>query len=481
MRIEALPANSAVDAGAHAIGAHAIGAHAIGVAQPGTHARPAAPPHRALPVTGGPVSSPPPALPLTHFAFALAWLTVASVMLPWVAPALARGEVFQPAALALVHVLTLGVVGSAIAGALQQFVPGALGVPLRSIRVGWWGLWMFEAGVVVLVLGMGTWHGALQGLGWTLVLGGVGCVSTNVLRARRRSVHGKQVGLFITVGHSALGAGMGLAAARIGETLGWWHLDRLHLLAAHALLGAAGFGTLTAMGVGSRMIPTFLGAPGDGRRWLDAIVRLIGTGLAVFTLGALTQWWWATHFGGAMLAAGGATCVALAVAWLRRKTRDTDETALHVLSAFTALAVATGMGVWLLLDARIQLAHWAALLAALILGWLVTLTVGVQSKIASHLGIPLWRRMFGVEHAPTPVELRAAEAITLSVVLLTAGWMSLVVSLLAGSGTAARASSVVWGLGAVVAATAPAFTLTRVWMRAERGRASAGRELPRQS
>lgn len=427
---------------------------------------------RVLPTTGGAASSPPPALPLSHFAFALLWLAVAAVMLPWVAPHLASGDTFNPAVIALVHVLVLGTVGSASGGALQQFVPGALGVPLRSVRVGWIGLWLHQAGVFVLVLGMTAWRGWWQGAGWLLVFGGVGCVSVNVLRARRRSVHGKQVGLFITVGHSALGLGMAIGAARIGETLGWWHLDRMSLLAAHALLGAAGFGTLTAMGVGSRMIPTFLGATGDDRRWLDALLALITAGLAVFTVGALAGWRWATHAGGALLALGGATCVALALRWFRRRTRPMDETAWHVAIAFIALAGAVLLGARLLVGDALVLTRWAALLVTVIVGWLVTLTVGVQSKIASHLGIPLYRRLLGEEFAPTPPELRAVPAILLSLALLATGWMSLVVALLLGSADAARISGTVWGLGALLAAGAPAWTIARAWRRARIARAA---------
>lgn len=398
-------------------------------------------------------------------------------MLPWVAPSLARGDVFAPAVIGLVHVLVLGTVGSAIAGALQQFVPGALGVPLRSVRVGWVGLWLHQSGVLLLVTGMAAWRGWMQGIGWLLVFGGVACVSVNVLRARRRSVHGKQVGLFITVGHSALGLGMAIGAARIGETLGWWHLDRMSLLAAHALLGAAGFGTLTAMGVGSRMIPTFLGAIGDDRRWLDTLLALITAGLVVFTVGALAGWTWATHAGGALLVLGGVMCAAIGVRWFRRRKRPMDETAWHVAMAFLALCVAVMLGARLLVGDPLVLTRWAALLVVLIVGWLVTLTVGVQSKIASHLGIPLYRRLLGDQFAPTPPELRAVRAILLSLGLLTTGWISLTVALLLGSANGARVGGAVWGLGALIAAGAPAWTIARAWRRARASRAALHTQL----
>ena len=177
-------------------------------------ARPAGERPRPLPVAGAAAPLPPAALPLSHFACSLAWLAVAAIGLPWVAPRVAQGQVFDPAVLALVHTLVLGVVATAISGALLQFVPGGLGVPLKSVRVGWVGLWLHQAGVIVLVSGLATWRGWAQALGWTLVLGAVGAVSWNVLRARRHSVHGRQVGLFISVAHSALGVAMGIGAAR---------------------------------------------------------------------------------------------------------------------------------------------------------------------------------------------------------------------------------------------------------------------------
>lgn len=120
---------------------------------------------RSLPVAGGAASAPPFRLPAIHFAATLVWLFVAAVLLVRLAPALASGHTFDPPVFALVHVLMLGVVGSSIFGTLQQFVPGGLGVPLRSVRLGYWGFGLLQAGIVLLVGGFWLWRGAAQGLG----------------------------------------------------------------------------------------------------------------------------------------------------------------------------------------------------------------------------------------------------------------------------------------------------------------------------
>ena len=138
-----------------------------------------------LPTAGGAATAPPFALPVAHFAAALAWLVVAAVLMPSVAPRLARGAVFDPTVLALVHVFTLGVVATAIFGTLQQFIPVGLGVPLRSARLGWIGLWALQLGVVLLVCGFWWWRGVAQALGWVCVFIALGAVGIRMGTLRR--------------------------------------------------------------------------------------------------------------------------------------------------------------------------------------------------------------------------------------------------------------------------------------------------------
>ena len=402
-------------------------------------------------MAGGPVTAPPFALPAMHFAATLVWLVVAAVMLVALAPRLATGQTFDPPVFALVHVLMLGVVGSAIFGTLQQFVPGGLGVPLRSARLGYWGFGLLQAGVILLIGGFWWWRAAAQGLGWLLIFAAVGAVSRNVLRARRHSVNGKFVGLYISVAHSALGAGMAIAFARIGETMGWWQVDRMALLSAHALFGAVGFGTLSAVGVGSRMLPTFLMGPGDDTRWLHWHLGITTAGLTVYGLAAVLTSGIGMRVGSVLLLVAGALTVALALRWFRRRRRPLDAALQHVASAFLALAVSVLVGTWLLLGNAYAFHQWAALLVALVLGWLTTLVVGVMAKILPHLAyINLARDLPGFTALGSPNRLLREDWQQASVLLLGGGWGLLVFALVFGAPLVATGASIVWAAGVCV-------------------------------
>lgn len=407
-------------------------------------------PRAALPTAGGAAPAPPFALPVAHFAASLGWLVVAAVLLPSVAPALARGAVFDAPVLAAVHVLTLGVVATAIFGTLQQFIPVGLGVPLRSVRLGWIGLILLQMGVMLLVVGLWWWHGAAQAIGWVCVLGAVGAVSRNVLRAHRVAVHGRLVGRYVLVAHSALGSGMFIAAARIGETLGWWHVDRMALLAAHALLGTVGFGTLSAIGVGSRMLPTFLQAPGDDTALLQRVLTMTSLALTTFVIGALFTNGIVMRIGAALLIASGLLVLTLAWRWFARRARALDAGLWHLVSAFSALAVAVVIGAWLTVGAAYAFERWAALMGALIVGWLVTLLVGVLARILPRMTVAwLSARSVGATPIAPPHTLLPPSGQWWSLVLMTIGWSALLAALLARHALGAQVAALVWSVGAL--------------------------------
>ncbi len=410
----------------------------------------AGPRRRELPQV--PLAAPPPfRLPAEHFAAALVWLVVAASLLPWLAPRLAEGQVLDPAVLALVHITVLGVLTSAIFGALLQFVPGGLEVPLKSVRLGHAGFWLLQAGTVALVAGFWWWRGWLQFGGWILIFGAVGAVSVNVLPARRRSIHGKLVGLYLSVAHSALGAGMAIALARIGETLGWWRFDRLGAIAAHLALGVIGFGTLTAVGVGSRMVPTFLQAHGDDRRRLHLILILATAGLIVFPAGALGGWSGVTRAGAALLGASILAILELGWRWFTRGNRVLDPSLRHVAMAFVGLAATLAWGVALAVTDPYDLPRWGAMVAAALFGWLVLLVLGVMAKIVSHLSYQhLFRTMPGFARVGNPNRLLRADWMLASWGLLSVGSLTLPVALDQGSGPGAAGAAAIWSAGVVV-------------------------------
>lgn len=399
-------------------------------------------------MAGGPVAAPPFALPAVHFAAALLWLLVSAGLLVWLAPRLAMGRVFDPPVFALVHALMLGVVGSAIFGTVQQFVPSALGVPLRSVRLGLASFALLQFGVTVLVLGFLGWRGWAQALGWLAILAAVGGVSRNVLRARRHSVNGALVGLYLTAAHSALGFGMAVAFARVGETLGWWQVDRVALLSAHALLGAVGFGLLSVIGVGSRMLPTFLMGPGDDTRWLHWQLGLTVLALLVYVTGAVLTAGWVMRSGAWLLIAAAVPTLMLPWRWFARRRRPLDGALWQVASSMLALAAATAVGLWLLLGDPYRFSRWAALLVALVAGGLAVLVVGVMAKILPHLSyINLARHMPGFAALGSPNVLLRDDWQRISAVCLGAGWSLLVVALLAEHASGARAAAALWALG----------------------------------
>ncbi|MBL0940675.1 MAG: hypothetical protein IBJ03_17410 [Gemmatimonadaceae bacterium] len=422
------------------------------MADNGSHTLPARSVGRTLPTAGESVAAPPFLLPALHFFAALGWLTVAALLVVALAPALAQGRIFDPPVFVLVHALTLGVVTTAIFGTLQQFVPSGLGVPLRSIRLGFVGFWLLQTGIVLLILGFWWWRGVLQMLGWLCILAAVGAVSRNVLRVRRRSVHGKLVGLFISVAHSALGAGMFVALARIGETIGWWHVDRLFLIAAHAMLGTIGFGTLSAIGVGSRMLPTFLMGPGDDRVWLHWQLGLTSAALLLFSVGAIITNGLVMRFGGWLLLVAAIPTLGLLVRWFRRRRRTLDGALWHVAASAMALAVSTGIGLCLLVGDPWRFARWSALLVALLMGWLAALIVGVMAKILPHLSyINLARTMPGFSAIGTPNGLLREDWQRWSAFVMAIGCLTLVAALAFEHSAIARGAAILWAIGVLIA------------------------------
>lgn len=390
----------------------------IPIAAPGPGVRSA-----GLPQAGIPAEAPPLSTVMLHYAASLTWLCVAAPVLYPVGDRLLRNMTFDPMVIAFVHMIMLGVVGSAIFGTLLQFIPVGLGVPLHDARLGLLGFVLYELGVATMIAGFWWWIGWLQALGWLIIFGAIGAHAQNTLHARRRTVNGKIVGAFITISHGFFGFAMAVAAARIGETLGFWHIDRLYLLAAHALFGAVGFGTLTAIGIGSRMLPTFLNAPGNDGRWLSNQLLIASVGLLVFGVGAILTQHWIIRIGAFTVLVAGVISSLILARWFRRRQRSLDSSLRHLVVAATALSTAVVMGMIIFAVSPLALNRWAAIMVVLLLGWLTTLVMGVMSKILPHvlyLNLALSRpRLLAIG---TPNRLLKAWLLGLASVAFAFGW-----------------------------------------------------------
>jgi hypothetical protein len=270
-------------------------------------------------------------------------------------------------------------------------------------------------------------------------------------------VHGRQIGRFLVAAYVAMAGVVLLAGWRIGARAGWWAAAHLPLVAAHAMLGLAGFGTFTAFGVGSRMIPAFLGATGDDARALRVLWWCLGVSLALFAVGATWRISVLRISGtGGLLLAGG-TGLWLLWQWLRRRWRPLDATGWHIIAATTALAMALGLAGVALASGRAAGTGLVAILVIVLLaGWLLTLTLGVQVKILSHLTHPWFMKRRAVGAPPlTPRDLAPAAPLLGSVALMTVGWGTLSMAVGGVPGPWRWLALVAWPVGALLHLAVP--------------------------
>lgn len=346
-------------------------------------------PPRDLPQHGaGPETT--QSLPLGYFGAAILWLGLGSLGLILITPDLVAGNAFSPRTIAVTHAFTLGFLVSAIFGALHQFVPAIMGVPITRWRVASAGFWLQQAGTALLVAGLWSFQPAWQAVAWALLLLGVGLGSANTIPARRRAVRNRDVGGYVSLGHSALGLAMVVALGRIGSGLGWWIVGRESLLALHFHLGVLGFGSLTILGIGSRMLPAFFEAPQAHTKMLRAIGWLIALGLMVYGVGLLGGWQLVIQAGGGLMVAAVTAHLVVLVSYVRRRKVRRPDPALGLLIAAVAMyAIALGLGIQMLATNGMPGRNWIAYAVLAILGWLTLVVLGVMHRIIPRLIVPL--------------------------------------------------------------------------------------------
>ena len=336
-----------------------------------------------------PVNAPaPPSYPLVagHIATALAWFLLGSVLLVPLAGQLATGNFLDPRVLALTHIFTLGWLVTVITGVLYQIVPALMGAATRSNRVAWWSYGFHLLGTCILVHGLWTGWRSMLGLGYLLLFAGVYGHAWNILPARKKANRNKEVGIAISYAHIGLGNAMAVAGARIGDAFGWWTTPRLPLLASHFTFALVGFGTITAMGVGSRMLPMFLGAIEQRDDIVRGLRRALASGTVLFALGAMGGWSWLAWAGALAIAGGIAFFAGHMLRWYgRRSTRRLDPTTSLALAALLWLVAGTGFGLAAVaLGLRVP-GFITGFVVTMLLGWLSGLTIAVSFRILATL------------------------------------------------------------------------------------------------
>lgn len=381
---------------------------------------------------GLPLAMPvPPPFPLVgaHFAAGFGWALLGGIRLVTLGPPLAQGGFLDPRILGLTHLFTLGWITTVINGVLYQIFPAMLGISAQSMRTAWYSLILHTAGLALLAAGLYTGSGRWPAAGWILLFASVFGTAWNLLPQRRRAPRNQQLGLYVSYAHMGFGLAMVLGGVRIGDTLGWWTTPRIGLLSAHFHLAAGGFVTMVLLGVGSRMIPMFLGVAGNGEpAWFEIWLRRgLALGTVVFAAGIITGLGFLSWTGAALMAAVVIATLWRAAGWYRRRSvPKLDPSTALLLTAFAwlGLSMVTGFGV--LAEAMASPAVVISYAVMILLGWAGASILAVSYRVLPNLA---WHHRFGARArqagTPSPAKMMVPALGWITLVTHTAGLLTM--------------------------------------------------------
>jgi hypothetical protein len=346
--------------------------------------------------------------PLLYLGFAHLCLASAFALAAW-RPAEIAGFYYHPRLIALVHLVTLGWIGSSILGALYLVGPLTFRITLPASRadtiafLGW--------AIAVAGVAAHFWLATLAGVAWAgiLAVAAMAFVGARVLlRLPSAPVPIEaRLPVMLALANMLLAAGLGILLG-FNKTSPFLPVAQLDAVIAHAHLAAIGFATLMVMGAGYRLLPMMLpsapprgGGPllatalTDAGAWLLAGGRLLGSPR--------------TSAAGAVLAASGIVAFLGQVAWMLRHRRPAptaqprpDPGVAHALAALAWLAAAVPLGLWLALAPPSERALAGAMAYGVIglVGFLAQMVVGVSARLLPLAGW-LWG-FYDREHRENP-------------------------------------------------------------------------------
>ncbi|HSR64966.1 MAG TPA: hypothetical protein VLM17_05100, partial [Xanthomonadaceae bacterium] len=325
--------------------------------------------------------APATALP-RRFLLSMPWWGIAAGLLLLVDGDAALRSRWAPQTLALVHAVTLGLLGNAMCGSLLQFLPAALGArPWGGRKAGTALHVLLNAGALSLVLGLRTMRPALLlAAACTLALAFVllaAIVLPGVLRASGPLLVRAGIAQAVLAALAAAGLGVAMAHGLQGRGLPAWPWINVH-----AGVGLVGWVLVLVASVAGVVMPMFQGTRTVPARAQAAWLALVALVLVVgaFSGEGLRE---------AVLRHGGAAGVGAAVLaglWLQARRE-------HTRNPWLLRSWRLGFGA--LLAAAVALASgapapWIGVLA-LGIGF-PALVVGMQLEIVAFLGwIDLYR------------------------------------------------------------------------------------------
>lgn len=392
----------------------------------------------------------PPLLVGEHFASALLYFALGAIGLVVVAPELAHGRFYLPRVVAIVHLFTLGWIVTSIFGALCQFLPVAVGRPIRSVRLAHASFAAQALGVACFVIALLSGNTSLLlvgGFALTLAFASFGLnLAATLLGARERS---------FTFWALAAATVSLLATPAYGLVLVFYLrdgglADPFRTMAEHAHIAIVGFVLIVMVGVAHRLMPMFLLTHGVSERpaWA-ALALLFGSALLLNV----------HHVGGAarVVAAGALGCagvvallVQAALFYRHRKRRAIDPGMSLAAAGLVGLAIAVALAPFALTrgtsDLRLLTTYFTVLLGAISL-----FVAGHYYKIVPFL---VWNHrygpMLGKRKVPKVAELYSEKIAFADAALLVSGLAGLAIGVVLGSEIVARAAAVVFAAGALL-------------------------------
>jgi hypothetical protein len=407
-----------------------------------------------VPVPGGASANAPPfILPGEHFTAALLFLLLGVAGVVIISGDLSAGAYLSPRVAGVTHLFTLGWITTSIMGALYQFLPVALGHPIRSVRLAHVTFALYVPGLAAFVTGLVLMKSVVMLAGaatfGTGILLFAGNLAGTLHVSKRRDVTWWALAcaaFFLVI---TLILGLALAG-----NLRWGYLGagRVSAMGVHLHVALAGWVLLVMIGVGHRLLPMFLLSHGASDRFAKAAVALIagGAGVLAFLHHAprVVSYW----LPAALIAAGCVSFLLQARAFYARRHRPVLDPGMRLAAAaLSLLAVAVALAAPVILSQATARTATAYVLAILL---------GISLFVAAHyykiVPFLVWYHRFGPvagkQKVPRVSELYSARLATAAAAALVAGATGMIISVATGHAGAARAASLVLAGGVVIEA-----------------------------
>jgi len=396
-----------------------------------------------LPTAGlASADAPPLQLPGEHFVAALTFLALGGVGLVWIAPELAAGAFLAPRVAGVAHLFTLGFVTMSILGALYQFLPVAVGTPIRSQRAAHVSFALMTAGVPAFAFALIAGFPRVIHVGGTAVVLALAVFATNLTATLARAASRTLTWWALAAASAFLVVtlGFGLVLA-FDLTSGFLTDDRFAVLAVHVHVAVVGWVMLVMVGVAHRLMPMFLLSHGASERpgWAAVGALASGCSLLVLPLGATVR-----LAGGLAIATGVVAFLVQAALFYRHRRKQTLDAGLRLASAGLVGITAALLLAPIALSRGLENPRWPTAYAlVLVVGGLSLFVAGHYYKIVPFL---VWYHRFGSVVGTRPVprvaDLYSARVARADVALFVAGVLAMAIGIVVGSEASVRAGAV---------------------------------------